>query len=271
MRAPPHDHCGNGQDMGGVGDHDPDMPTDHQRVRSGLCGLTAIAARRRMPPLTIEHHASGAFKGPVGSNCIIPPKHRSIKAGCRVCPRQSDIRDRRGVYQDTLAKKGGATFSQIKKHVVKYTSREQAEQVMQDVFHSLYRRNPWGDPASVSGPGSGLNRTASFRDQIPVLLNELRAKSMLDAGCGDFNWMRMVDLKLEHYIGVDIFPELIAQNEEMFGDEVRSFLHSDVTRDELPSVDVVLCRDCLVHFSFADVRAALRNPRVMENRMGTSA
>lgn len=33
----------------------------------------------------------------------------------------------------------------------------------------------------------------------------------------------------------------------------------DLIGDKLPKVDLVLCRDCLVHFSFDDVFAALRN------------
>jgi len=33
------------------------------------------------------------------------------------------------------------------------------------------------------------------------------------------------------------------------------------TRDSLPSADVILCRDCLVHFAFADIWRALRNFR----------
>ena len=32
---------------------------------------------------------------------------------------------------------------------------------------------------------------------------------------------------------------------------------ADLTRDPLPRADAILCRDCLVHFSFADVWAAL--------------
>src|SRR5205807_10282857 len=35
--------------------------------------------------------------------------------------------------------------------------------------------------------------------------------------------------------------------------------HGDIVRDDLPQSDVILCRDCLVHFSLDDVSAALRN------------
>ena len=59
--------------------------------------------------------------------------------------------------------------------------------LMEHAFRHLYQHNLWGDPESVSGPGSGLLRTEAFRDHIAGLLSDLGAKSLLDAGCGDFN------------------------------------------------------------------------------------
>jgi SAM-dependent methyltransferase len=130
---------------------------------------------------------------------------------------------------------------------------------MEDVFRHAYRHNIWGDPESLSGPGSGLLRTSSFRDQIPQLLNQLGALSLLDAGCGDFNWMKEVSLPVERYIGIDVVPELIAHNKQRYGDDKRSFILGDIVCDELPRADVILCRDCLVHFSIKDISRALRN------------
>jgi hypothetical protein len=52
---------------------------------------------------------------------------------------------------------------------------------MEQIFRHAFRNNIWGDPESVSGPGFGLIRTALFRDQIPQMLNQLDANSLLDA------------------------------------------------------------------------------------------
>jgi hypothetical protein len=41
----------------------------------------------------------------------------------------------------------------------------------------------------------------------------------------------------------------------------REFLHLDITTDRLPKVDAILCRDCLVHCSFRQIAAAVRNFR----------
>jgi SAM-dependent methyltransferase len=133
------------------------------------------------------------------------------------------------------------------------------ESFMKQVFRDAYRHNIWGDPESVSGPGSGLARTAAFRDQIPKLLIKLGARTLLDVGCGDLNWMKELQLPIERYFGVDIVSELINHNRTNYSDREKVFIHGDLTRDDLPRSDIILCRDCLVHFSFEDVWAALRN------------
>ena len=128
-----------------------------------------------------------------------------------------------------------------------------------DIFTQIYHRNEWGDSESVSGPGSSIARTSVVRAKIAVLLEEFGVRSLLDAGCGDFNWMKEVKLDLNRYIGADVVPELILENRRKYGDATRSFLITDITRDKLPRVDVILSRDCLVHLSFDDIFAAIQN------------
>jgi hypothetical protein len=124
-----------------------------------------------------------------------------------------------------------------------------------------YRRSAWRGDESVSGPGSTRARGQSFRDDIAVLLRQIGARTLLDAPCGDFNWMDAVADAAERYVGVDIVAPLIARVSRQHGNEHRTFLCADFTRDALPRADVILCRDALVHLSFADIRAALRNFR----------
>ena len=137
---------------------------------------------------------------------------------------------------------------------------------MEQIFRHAFQHNIWGDPESVSGPGSGLARTALFRERIPPLLAEIGAKSLLDAGCGDFNWMKELKPPGEQYIGIDIVSELITHNIQKFGRAGRRFIHGDILCYDLPKVDVILCRDCLVHFSFGHVWAALRNFKRTQSR-----
>lgn len=127
------------------------------------------------------------------------------------------------------------------------------------VFSEIYHKNLWKDPESVSGRGSTLARAATIMARLPPLLEELRAETLLDAPCGDFNWMRHTDLGRVRYIGGDVVPDLIERNRRLYGGGGRTFLVLDVTKSRLPRADVILCRDCLIHLSFARIRSAVAN------------
>lgn len=71
--------------------------------------------------------------------------------------------------------------------------------------------------------------------------------------------MKSVDLKGIEYTGADIVKDLVQQNREQYARDGVRFEALDLIADELPRVDMVLCRDCLVHFSFADIFLALEN------------
>ena len=130
---------------------------------------------------------------------------------------------------------------------------------MESTFAPFYTENRWGDDESVSGPGSSLTRTAKLRRELPALLQEVGARTLLDAPCGDFNWMKDTPLGVEQYIGADIISDLIARNRELYGNSQTQFLLLDLTRDKLPRADVILCRDCLIHFSYRHIAAAIKN------------
>lgn len=129
------------------------------------------------------------------------------------------------------------------------------------VFTAMYRQNAWRGDESVSGPGSSLASTATLRRELPLLLGRLACSSILDAPCGDFRWLAETPLPVESYCGVDIVEEVIAANRRRHAAPGRTFLRLDLRRDPLPRADLVLCRDCLVHLSFRDARAALDNIR----------
>ena len=136
---------------------------------------------------------------------------------------------------------------------------ELAKLGLQERFERIYSTNLWSDPETRSGVGSSLDSTAVVRAELPKALRELDARVLLDVPCGDFTWMKRVDLSGIEYIGGDIVPSIIEENQRLHTTESRSFIHLDLTRDELPDADVLLCRDCLVHLSYANIRAVFAN------------
>jgi 2-polyprenyl-3-methyl-5-hydroxy-6-metoxy-1,4-benzoquinol methylase len=133
---------------------------------------------------------------------------------------------------------------------------------LQQRFQRIHDTNLWGAAASVSGLGSEADATATLRAELPRLLNKLGATSLLDAPCGDAGWINAANLGVTT-IGIDIVPELIAdlraraERGEITGD----YRLADITRDALPRCDAILCRDCLVHLSFANIERAIENFR----------
>jgi hypothetical protein len=133
------------------------------------------------------------------------------------------------------------------------------------VFVTFYRENRWLDSQSRSGVGSRLEETRNVRAALPGLMADLKVRTLLDVPCGDLNWMKHVELGAVDYIGADIVPELVAENERRFagtrspGGTRYSFRQLDLVTEPVPRADLVLCRDCLVHISHRNVAKALRN------------
>lgn len=130
---------------------------------------------------------------------------------------------------------------------------------VQGVFTYIYRRNAWGSAGSISGPGSTVTETGRLRVELPRLMEQLACHTLLDAPCGDFNWMKEVHFGTARYIGVDIVAPIVDANSRRYGDDSRSFLHLDIVSDALPKADLIFCRDCLVHLSNRKAIRALRN------------
>ncbi|MFS8137093.1 MAG: glycosyltransferase, partial [Thermomonas sp.] len=130
---------------------------------------------------------------------------------------------------------------------------------LKDKFSEVYEKNIFAGGKSRSGEGSDLVQTAVIRREIPRLIRELGVKSFLDAPCGDWYWMRHVELPVDHYIGVDIVEALVQKNQHEFGNERIAFQCLNLAESELPKVDMIFSRDCLVHLSFADALKIIAN------------
>ena len=132
---------------------------------------------------------------------------------------------------------------------------------MRRVFSAIHAAKAWGDCESSSGPGSIRERAASFLPDLITLVRSLRTAVLLDAPCGDFNWTQPLADSVDRYIGIDVVPALIKANRQRWSSPRRQFLCRDMVRQRLPSADLVLCRDALVHLSEADIFVALANLR----------
>jgi SAM-dependent methyltransferase len=130
---------------------------------------------------------------------------------------------------------------------------------VESIFQSIYLNKRWGDAETSSGTGSKLEQTVAIRKFLPYVFAKYDIRSVLDIPCGDFNWLSHVDLSGLTYYGADIVADLVKQNNESYKIPGRTFFHADIIRDALPEADLILCRDCLVHFSNRHILETLRN------------
>lgn len=130
---------------------------------------------------------------------------------------------------------------------------------VEQLFTEIHATNAWGGRESVSGPGSDPEQTTVVLRELPAILKRYAIRSLLDVPCGDFHWMRRVDLSGIVYTGADIVRPLVDGNNAIFSSDTVRFIHLDLIRGPVPKADLILCRDCLVHLSNRDVAACLTN------------
>lgn len=126
-----------------------------------------------------------------------------------------------------------------------------------NVFINIFNSNKWTSKESISGTGSEIKTTSLIRESLPNILDKYDIKSILDIPCGDFNWMKEVSLDGIKYIGADIVPKLIEDNKIKY--PKYDFKVMDVITSQIPKVDLIIVRDCLVHLSNDNVKKAINN------------
>ena len=127
------------------------------------------------------------------------------------------------------------------------------------IFSKIKEDNIWGSTESVSGTGSDLSQTEVLIIELPKIFKEKQVRTVLDIPCGDFNWMKKINLSGINYIGADIVDEIIKENVKKYSTDNVKFVVVDVIKDILPESDIILVRDCFVHLSYKSIFDAIEN------------
>lgn len=106
-----------------------------------------------------------------------------------------------------------------------------------------------------------------FIKQFAELCRFLDIGSLADAGCGDLEWMEGISRQFSLYIGLDRRGIVTAENDRIYGRRHGHFFACrDVTRDPLPTVDAILCRDLFAENDPAAVSDILANVKASGSR-----
>lgn len=127
----------------------------------------------------------------------------------------------------------------------------------QERFEMIYNENFWESNESSSGIGSEIKNTKEVLKAIKLIIKQFKIKSILDIPCGDFNWMSSLDMENIDYKGFDIVRSVIKENNRKYKKPNVNFYYSDIINSELPKAHLMFVRDCLVHFSFEDIKKSI--------------
>tara|TARA_B100001248_G_scaffold262699_1_gene261094 strand:+ start:1504 stop:2271 length:768 start_codon:yes stop_codon:yes gene_type:complete len=158
------------------------------------------------------------------------------------------------------------TINKIIQYPYQYLNKKYKELIIfrsssvTDRFTKIYELNYW-DGSTPSGTGSELSATESIRSELINMYEKFHIHSVVDAPCGDYNWMKLVNERVSvKYTGVDIVSEVIKMNNKYQTENIK-FIQSDICNDSLPNADLLIVRDCLFHFSYKDIKKFFDNFR----------
>lgn len=143
---------------------------------------------------------------------------------------------------------------------IKFDNKIKSISSTEERFNLIYRSNHWNNLESISGNGSTYVYTEKLRSELPNLFSDFNIKNILDAPCGDFNWMKEVIRSVDiNYTGGDIVKPLVMRLNKKYKDSKTSFIHIDLIKDKIPRTDLMICRDCLFHLSIKDIDKVIDN------------
>lgn len=124
------------------------------------------------------------------------------------------------------------------------------------VFQKIYTQNKW---LFGSGEGSLPAVVKPYQEFLQKFLREKSIQSVVDVGCGDWQFSRLIEWGNIQYLGLDVVPEVIRQNQRQFATENISFAALDATRESLPPADLLLVKDVLQHWPNETIQNFLPN------------
>lgn len=126
------------------------------------------------------------------------------------------------------------------------------------VMQQVYDLNLWGGSDSdvfYSGEGSHApNLVEPYIKAVIEFLDGFKSPiNLCDLGCGDFNIGKQIVNKVGFYHAIDIVPELIARNKQLFKFDNLKFRTLDISKDQLPQGDCVIIRQVFQHLSNKEI------------------
>jgi SAM-dependent methyltransferase len=123
---------------------------------------------------------------------------------------------------------------------------------MKAVFDEIYALNIW---EYGSGEGSLPEHTRGYRRFLERFILEMQIKSVVDYGCGDWQFSRLIDWGGVRYLGLDIVDSLIEHHNKIYRKDNITFELLPETPGQLPDAELIILKDVLQHWSHESIRS----------------
>jgi SAM-dependent methyltransferase len=110
-------------------------------------------------------------------------------------------------------------------------------------FSQIYEKNTWG---KGRGFGSRPNNNIEYIQFVQKFMLHNPIKTVVDLGCGDWQFSRFINWEGISYSGFDIVKTVIETNKNIYAKDNIRFSLFDSLKD-LPQADLLLCKDVLQH------------------------
>jgi SAM-dependent methyltransferase len=120
---------------------------------------------------------------------------------------------------------------------------------LRGTFSYIYENDLWGQG---SGLGSFPEYTQPYVGMLQRFLHDHAIRSVVDVGCGDWEFSRLIDWTGVDYLGLDLVEPVIEANRKAFATSSIAFEVATVG-EPLPPADLVVCKDVLQHLPIAVV------------------
>jgi len=131
-----------------------------------------------------------------------------------------------------------------------------SEDLHQETFSTIYESKLWGTNSAgegFSGGGSTPENARPYIEFLQSFLKTHRIRTVVDAGCGDWEFSQYIDWTDIEYIGYDVVPFVIEKNQQKFSAPNIHFIHENFLTSALPEADLLLCKEVLQHLSNEDI------------------
>tara|TARA_R110002126_G_scaffold75814_1_gene189203 strand:+ start:949 stop:1617 length:669 start_codon:yes stop_codon:yes gene_type:complete len=121
------------------------------------------------------------------------------------------------------------------------------------IFTKIYDKHIWGKNKG-SGKGSSIlynKKYITFLEQIIHHPNN-NIKKIVDIGCGDWQFSKIINFKDKSYLGIDCVKNIIDTNNTLYKSDNITFQHLDIHKlvslQTIQNADLIIIKDVLQHW-----------------------